>query len=210
MVLYTLYVKATLEGIESLSIIPNTNICISVRNPLDHNEIREKIVIDPNHFELPTKGSHDKHHKGNNINQPYNLAIKWQNTNTHTEHVDNEKATIRIYFPTTTTNDNNNQIDYKHGSKGHAKEIELIMNKLKSSLTHTDSMTGQFIPMLLLDCNNCEPYIFHPLGNEFQIIPSHNPSSNNPIPIDLVDGDWSDYDLASGSISVTHLETKWE
>lgn len=71
MVLYLLYLKAELENVESVSLKPDANICLSVRNPLSDFETREKVVMNlketldqeegarepPNHFSLKWEGS---------------------------------------------------------------------------------------------------------------------------------------------------------
>ena len=53
MVLFLLYIKAELENISKVSIKPDANICLSVKNPLSDFEKREKIVIDPQNIIEP-------------------------------------------------------------------------------------------------------------------------------------------------------------
>ena len=84
MVLYTLYVKADLEGIDSLSLNPESNICISVRNPISREEVRERIVIDPTELHDGEIPDHEKHRS----EHPYHFVMKWDG--------DKKRSTIRI------------------------------------------------------------------------------------------------------------------
>jgi hypothetical protein len=45
MVLFLLYLKAELENVESVALLPHANICINVRNPLSDFEVRDKVVL---------------------------------------------------------------------------------------------------------------------------------------------------------------------
>ena len=84
MVLYTLYVKADLEGIDSLALNPESNICISVRNPISREEVRERIVIDPTELHDGEIPDHEKHRS----EHPYHFVMKWDG--------DKKRSTIRI------------------------------------------------------------------------------------------------------------------
>jgi hypothetical protein len=84
MVVYTLYAKADLEGIDSLSLNPESNICISVRNPISREEVRERIVIDPTELHDAEIPEHEKHRS----EHPYHFVMKWDG--------DKKRSTIRI------------------------------------------------------------------------------------------------------------------
>ena len=47
MVLFLLCIKAELDGVDSLSLLRNVNLCFSVRNPLNDDETRDKVVFNP-------------------------------------------------------------------------------------------------------------------------------------------------------------------
>ena len=63
MVLFILCIKAELEGVETLSLLKNTNLCFSIRNPLSDWEIRENIVFNPSDtLEQDESDRGDPHH----------------------------------------------------------------------------------------------------------------------------------------------------
>ena len=68
MVLFILCVKAELDGVETLSLLRNTNLCFSVRNPLSDYEVREKIVFDP---------SETLEQEENDREPAHHFAVKW-------------------------------------------------------------------------------------------------------------------------------------
>jgi hypothetical protein len=75
MVLYTLFLKADLSGVTSLKLKDGSDICLSVRNPVDHEEVRERIVVDSRALEEIDEGvdaHHSKHHP-----KPSHFSMKW-------------------------------------------------------------------------------------------------------------------------------------
>jgi len=69
MVLFILCVKAELDGVETLSLLRNTNLCFSVRNPLSDYEVREKIIfINP---------SETLEQEENDREPAHHFAVKW-------------------------------------------------------------------------------------------------------------------------------------
>ena len=66
--------------------------------------------------------------------------------------------------------------------------------------------SGSFVPILALECDNIEPFAFHCLGNEFEA----TTKSNEKVDVDLSSGRWEDYDLGTGSTSITLLQSKFE
>ena len=69
MVLFILCMKAELDGVEKLSLLKNTNLCFSVRNPLSDYEVREKIVFNPSETLDQDEGDRDP---------PHHFAVKWE------------------------------------------------------------------------------------------------------------------------------------
>ena len=69
MVLFILCVKAELDGVETLSLSRNTNLCFSVRNPLNDYETREKVVFNP---------SETLEQEENDRDPAHHFAVKWE------------------------------------------------------------------------------------------------------------------------------------
>lgn len=69
MVLYLLYLKAELENVESVSLKPGANICLSVRNPLSDFETREKVVMNLVETLEQEEGAREP---------PHHFALKWE------------------------------------------------------------------------------------------------------------------------------------
>jgi hypothetical protein len=89
MVLYTLYLKAKLSGVKSLKLKQGSDICLSVRNPVDHEQVRERIVVDSRALEQvvdeESKHHHSKHHE-----KPSHFSMKWSGASS--------PCTIRVVF----------------------------------------------------------------------------------------------------------------
>jgi hypothetical protein len=192
MVVYILYVKADLEHIQSLQLVPGASLCLSVRNPVS-GESREKIVIDASALEEPavtsfaaTKATGTKHHEDRHhpkhADPPCHFALKWEGASA--------RSTIRVL----------EKVDY-----------EKKLAKLRRDQLPVEAMkagdSGSFVPMLALECQDIEPYAFHPMGEEFEAI---NTASVQFDTVDLSGGDWSHYDLATGTTSIKNLETKFK
>ena len=69
MVLFVLFIKAELENVSSVSLRTDTNLCMSVRNPLSDSEAREKIVFDPSQTVEQEEGARQN---------PHHFALKWE------------------------------------------------------------------------------------------------------------------------------------
>lgn len=87
MVVYVLFIKADLEGVASLKLQENADLCVSLRNPLDHDQTREKIVVDTSGLEHKKHVKHEHHAEA-----PCHFAMKWD------QH-DPERSTIRVLVP---------------------------------------------------------------------------------------------------------------
>jgi Eukaryotic protein of unknown function (DUF866) len=69
MVLFLLYIKAEFENIGSISLRKDSNLCVSVRNPLSDFETREKVVFNPSETVDQDEGARQS---------PHHLSIKWE------------------------------------------------------------------------------------------------------------------------------------
>jgi len=162
MVRYTLYIKADLEGVSSLKLKKDADICISVVNPLNREEKRERVVIETSNLRTPGVPAHEKHR----AEHPFHFALKWEG--------EQNRSTIRVLDEPATTRD----------------------------MEERDS----FVPVLVFDCDGLEPCDFHPMGQEFVVV---DKTGKKHDPVDLSSGDWSAYDLSTGSTSVTNLRSKF-
>lgn len=208
MVVYILSIQADLENIESLSLTNPESLCLTVRNPMDAAQTREKIEVDcrvlHNTSLTNSSGKQQKHR----TERPSHFALKW-------DRADAERATIRVLG--TTSDFQQDENPNPHGVPNHdladktqrrsrpnqkmSAELEAALAKCRS-MTADDDTGGGGVPMLALDCHGLEPIAFHP-GTEFTAVGKNGKTYAN---IDLSsDGDWSDYDLSTGSVSVTNL-----
>lgn len=69
MVLFLLYIKTELEGVGSVSLRPDANICISVRNPLSDYEVRDKVAFNLQEFVEKEENSKEPAHQ---------FSLKWE------------------------------------------------------------------------------------------------------------------------------------
>jgi len=169
MVVYVLYIKADLEGVASLKLKQGANLCISVRNPLDHDQVREKVVIDTSALEPKEHAKHEHHAEA-----PCHFAMKW-------DHDEPTRSTIQV--------------------------LSLSPKNVTPLREMESEDSGTFVPMLALDCQGMEPYAFHPMGDEFVVT---NAAAKVFDKVDLSSGDWSDFDLGTGSTTVMNLQGKFE
>mmetsp|Transcript_9218 Transcript_9218/g.11622 ORF Transcript_9218/g.11622 Transcript_9218/m.11622 type:complete len:187 (+) Transcript_9218:91-651(+) len=175
MVLYTLYIKAEIEGVKSLYLNTTANICIDICNPLSDYEIREKVVIDPTEFLEQDESSREP---------PYHFGIKWEGSKKYSVLTVLDKESIKNALK-------------KESKKGKKKGGD--DPRLPRSMTEEDNET--FVPFVSFECRGIEPYAFHPMGGEF-IVVSEGGTTFEGEEVDLSEGDWADYD-AENDISVT-------
>ena len=91
MVVYVLSLKAELENVASLQLLP-TQLCLSVRNPVDASDVRERIVVDTSavHEAADDHAKHKKHHPKHEYPEaPCHFALKW-------DRADTNRATLRV------------------------------------------------------------------------------------------------------------------
>ena len=72
-------------------------------------------------------------------------------------------------------------------------------------MTADDS--GEYVPVLAMECRGIEPYEFYPLGNEFKVVSSGGAVFEEDV--DLSEGDWGDYDEDNDeAVGVNEFESK--
>lgn len=169
MVLFILCIKAELDGVESLSLLKNTNLCFSVRNPLSDYETREKIVFNPSETLEQDEGDREP---------PHHFAVRWEGAKKFSTLIVLNEEEAKSAFK---------KMKKKGGKKGSGGGGEADVPR---DMTSDDS--GEYVPMLAMECRGVEPYAFHPLGNEFKVISEGGACFEDDV--DLSEGDWGDYD----------------
>jgi hypothetical protein len=69
MVLFFLYIKAELEGVESVKLVKDAHLCMDVKNPLSDYEVREKVVFNPSETIEQDEGAREP---------PHHFQLKWE------------------------------------------------------------------------------------------------------------------------------------
>ena len=181
MVLFILCIKAELDGVETLSLLKNSNLCFSVRNPLSDYEVREKIVFNPSEtLEQDESDRADPHH----------FAVKWEGSKKYSTLIvlDSEGAKSAL------------KKIKKKGKKGGNDEVDVPRD-----VTSEDN--GNYVPVLAMECRGLEPYAFHPLGNEWKVVSEGGTVFEEDV--DLSEGDWGDYDEENDlAVGVNEFESK--
>mmetsp|Transcript_21822 Transcript_21822/g.27531 ORF Transcript_21822/g.27531 Transcript_21822/m.27531 type:complete len:192 (+) Transcript_21822:109-684(+) len=187
MVLYILYIKADIEGIESIKLQPNANICLDIRNPISDYEIREKVVIDPTEF-IEQDG---------NLGEKHNFNITWEGNK--------KKSVLTVLDPEATKT-----ALKKSGKKGgkSKKGSSGGDSDPRMPRPYTEEDNGSYVPFIALECRGIEPYAFHPMGGEF-VVRSEGGFVFDSEEVDLSEDDWADYDAENDiSISISEFESK--
>ena len=76
-----------------------------------------------------------------------------------------------------------------------------------ASVLLSSSGGSSFVPLVELDCDGLEPYAFFPLGGEFVVMDKAGEKHDG---VDLSSGDWSAYDIGTGSTSILNFQSKIE
>ena len=200
MVVFILYCKADLEGIESLSLLKDgANLCFSVRNPLDQAETREKIVVDPAVLHNSAIATNEKHRD----ETPNHFAMKWRDATS--------RSTLRILGAASEVVQDGEVNEMDRRTKPN-KKTSAMSNELADALARVRDMKGEdsgnLVPLLAIDCNGLEPYAFHPMGDEFAVVAKQGGKKFDAV--DLSDGDWAEYDISTGSVSITNFQSEFQ
>ena len=187
MVVYILWIQADLEGVSRMILQDSADLCVTVRNPLDHSQVRERIVIDPSALEDAAPSS-TAHHHAKHAPTPCHLSLKWTPDAT-------ERATIRVW-----NTKNADELFAKHHKKNQTA-------RLTTQYTADDS--GKRVPVLALECEgHVEPIKWHLMGHEFVVTTMAGQQHGN---LDWNDTDtWTAYDLASGSTTIANFKAFFE
>ena len=124
-----------------LPAVKSTNLCVSVRNPLSHDETREKIVFNPSAALEQEDGDREPAH---------HFRLKWDGSKKWATIVALDEAGSRSALK-------------KRKGKGKKNDADV-----PRSVTPEDG--GEYVPVLAMECRGLEPYAFHPLGNEFRVV----------------------------------------
>ena len=73
----------------------------------------------------------------------------------------------------------------------------------------TEDDSGNWVPILAMECRGLEPYAYHPLGNEFIVTSTGGATFTDDV--DVSEGDWGDYDEENdAAVSANEVEFKIE
>mmetsp|Transcript_28239 Transcript_28239/g.41720 ORF Transcript_28239/g.41720 Transcript_28239/m.41720 type:complete len:183 (-) Transcript_28239:103-651(-) len=180
MPLFFLMMKAETENVGSVTLRQDANLRISVRNPLNPDEVRENVVIDPSEIiELDgtTCSREPSHH----------FHLTWEGS---------KKASILQVH------------------SGAEKAISVLKGSSKKKYkgetprSYTAEDSGNWVPLLLLECRGMEPYAFHPMEDEFEITSEAGCAFNENIELD---DDWADYDADNDApVSLSEIEFEFK
>ena len=91
------------------------------------------------------------------------------------------------------------------------KEVAAALKKKKykgdKPRQYTGDDSGNWVPLLAVECRGLEPYAFHPMGEEFVVTSQGGKIFTEDV--DLSEGDWADYDEENdAAISLSEIEFK--
>jgi len=176
MVLFFLMMKAETENVGEIVLRRNSNIRISVLNPLSGDEVRENVV-----FNLSETVEQDESAR----EPPHHFTLKWEGS---------KKASILQV------------LDEKETASALKKKKKFKGEKPRN---YTNDDSGNFVPILCMECRGLEPYAFHPMKDEFVITSEGGYAFDEEI--ELGEGDWADYDAENDvPVSLEEIEFKFE
>jgi hypothetical protein len=96
-----------------------------------------------------------------------------------------------------------------------AKEAAAALKKKKHKegvpRTYTGDDSGNWVPLLAMECRGLEPYALHPMKDEFVITSEGGDGCRFDEDIELGDGEWADYDAENDCpVSLQNIEFKFE
>jgi len=193
MVLFLLYMKAELENVGTCALSTDVaGLRISVRNPLSDYEVRENVVVDPTEFLEQDESSREP---------PHHFRLTWEGGS--------KKASTL-----TVLTDAEAKADLKKKKKKGSDSL------LPRSYAADDS--GNWVPILAIECRGMEPYAFSPMGNSSSSDDGNRAGGTEFVvtsvdgavfteDVDLGEGDWSDYDVERDQpVSMSGIEFKFE
>lgn len=93
-------------------------------------------------------------------------------------------------------------------------EAKTAMKKLKKKAaaiaeSYTADDSGQWVPLLAVECRGMEPYAFHPMGQDEFKVSASNDGAEFTEGVDFSEGDWADYDAENDQpVSISEIEFK--
>lgn len=183
MVLFLLWMKADLEGVASVALRKNVDLCLSVKNPLSNYEVREKVVLNPSVWiEQDDSSREDPHH----------LSLKWEGSK--------KASTLAVL------SEQDAKTALKKKSK---KKNDALVPGNYSAATAEGGEGGEWQPILCIECRGMEPTTFFP-GDEFVVTSEGGTVFAEEIDLSDEDG-WAEYDAEHDApVSVSQIEFKWE
>jgi len=179
MVLFVLCVKGELEGVGSMVLRNDAELCISVKNPLSDYEVRERVTL--------RLSEHVEQEDENSREPPCHFALKWDGAK--------KRSTLTVLT----------EAEAKAATKKKSGKGKIAVN-MPRELNSDDS--GEWVPVLALECRGLEPYAFHPLSDEFLITSQGGVKFQEGV--DLSEGDWGDYDAENDSaVSISDFQSKF-
>ena len=179
MVVYLLCLKGDLEGVQSIVLDRTANICVDVRDTKS-DETREKVVFNLSEtLEQEESDREPAHH----------FALTWEGQK--------KKSIIQLLDEAQVKAIMKKGKKKKRGGSevGEPREI-------------TADDTGEYVPVLALECRGLEPYAFHPMGEELIVTSEGGAEFSSDLTLD--EGDWADYDDENDiSISISDFASKF-
>jgi hypothetical protein len=95
-----------------------------------------------------------------------------------------------------------------------AEQIKTLLKKKKGAVLPKEAYSaedsGNFVPILAVECRGLEPFAFFPMGQEFTAT-SEGGYEFDTEAVDFSEGDWADYDADNDlAVSVSNIEFKWD
>lgn len=183
MVLYLLCFKAELENVGEVRLRTHgIHLRISVRNPQDGDEVRKNVIVDPGEPLEPEDGSSKE--------GPHHFRIRWEGSK--------KAGILQVLTEAETATAMKKLKKKKRGGKSDCRP---------RGYTADDS--GDWVPMLAVECRGLEPFEFNPMKDEFVITSEGGAVFDEGIELD--DGEWCDYDAESDApVSMEDVAFKFE
>jgi hypothetical protein len=172
--------KCETENVGEIVLRKDVNLRISVRNPVSDSEVRENVVFCPTEPLEQEESSREP---------PCHFTLKWDGSKKHSilRVLDDKEiaATLKKKTP-----------------KGKGKGT-------MSPRPYKGDDSGNWVPLLGMECRGLEPYEFHPMKDEFIIISEGGYTFEEDI--ELGDGEFADYDAdADCPVSLEDIQFKFE
>uniref|UniRef100_A0A7S0B0E5 Uncharacterized protein n=1 Tax=Minutocellus polymorphus TaxID=265543 RepID=A0A7S0B0E5_9STRA len=180
--LFLLCLKGDLEGVHSICLDRTANICVSVR-ATNSDETREKVVFNP---------SETLEQEGSDREPAHHFALTWEGQK--------KKSIIQVLDEAQVKAAMKKKAGKKKGGGGGSEVGQ------PREITAED--TGEFVPVLALECRGLEPYAFHPMGEEFIVTSEGGAEFSSDLTLD--EGDWADYDDENDvSVGISEFVSKF-